>query len=750
MALLAKLRGIFSGGKPEVAVQSGTPSEQALAKGLPLLQAGEREKARACFEEVLAVEPDNARALHFLGVLAAQDGNFSHATDLISRAVEIGSPDAEMCSNLGNALSELGRIDDAMAAYDRAILIDPNYAYAYLNRAHRFLGLKKLPAALADFEAFLERIPQHAEAWQLRGDTQVALRRYEEGLNSYSTALKLAPSYILFINRGSTLEKLHRFEEAANDFRRAIEIAPDNFLAYFNLGTVLHKNFKIEEAIAAFDKAIRLNPQFALAYHCRASAYDKLRRYHDAIADYSKAIQFGDGYTSSPDMLLYTKLKICDWDDMKELCSLILKGIERGEESARPFLMLALSGQLAVQRKTADIVAKNTRDNAPPFPPLARYDRHDRIRVGYFSADLRNHPVTYLTAELFELHDRERFEIVAFSFGPYDDLTRRVNAAVDDYIDARTLSDEDVVKLARTLEIDIAVDLGGYTDNNRSSLFAMRVAPIQVSYLGFPGTMGEGMHDYLLADSMLIPQELAHWYAEKIVYLPVYQVNDSKRTISERVFSRAELGLPESGFVYCCFNNPIKFNPEIFDVWSRILRRVEDSVIFLLADSADATGNITKEFAARGVAAERIVLGGRLNRPEYLARYRSCDLFLDTLPFNAGTTASDALWAGLPVLTCIGEAFASRMAASLLTSLKLPELVTATLQDYEELAVELAAPGSGLAGLRERLAIGLREELLFDTRLVSRYIETAYSMMYERDRNNLLPEAITIPIQARS
>jgi predicted O-linked N-acetylglucosamine transferase (SPINDLY family) len=392
----------------------------------------------------------------------------------------------------------------------------------------------------------------------------------------------------------------------------------------------------------------------------------------------------------------------------------------------------------------ADVVASRLLPEHVHYPPPEKYGNHEKIRIGYFSADLRNHPVTYLTAELFELHDKDQFEVVAFSYGTYDQLTSRVNAAVDDFVDARTLSDDDVINLARTLELDIAVDLGGYTANNRTVPFAGRVAPIQVSYLGYPGTMGNGVHDYLLADRVLIPEALEHGYAEKIARLPVYQVNDTKRAISDRVFTRAELNIPEEGFVFCCFNNPVKFNPLMFDTWSSILRRDEKSVLFLLADNDIANKNIILELNKRGVATDRIILGERLPRPEYLARYRACDLFLDTLPFNAGATASDALWAGLPVLTCTGEAFASRMAASLLTSLKLPELITTSLDEYVETAVQLASNPEKAADLRARLAHGIRAGLLFDTPSVVKHIEKAFKVMHNRHLQGLPPQTFEI------
>lgn len=752
MNWLSRLRTRITGGKREADVRPAAMTDrvqQRLTEGMAHLNAGRAESARACFNEILSLEPEHSQALHFLGILHAQAGEFERAAELIGRAVMLGPPNAELFGNFGNALRKLDRTEEALAAYDQASVIDPNYVYTYFNRGYLCLEIADWNGALANFDTFIERMPESADAWNGRGDALSRLKRHEEALMSFDRALALAPqSANVLINRGSALTALRRYTEAADAFRQAIRLEPDNYVAHYNLGTVLLQGLlSAAEAVGEFDEALRLKPDYGPSYHNRANAHDDLGRYREAIADFQSALHYGSEEASTPGMLMYTRMRICEWDNFAERRADIVTRTENGERVTVAFMVLALTGQLSVQRKIADIVAAYYVSNTTVFPSIEKRPRHERIRVGYFSADLRNHPVAYLTAELFELHDPSKFEIVVFSFGPYDELTRRVNAAVEDYIDARTLTDEDVVELARTLKIDIAVDLGGYTAHNRSSIFAMRVAPIQVSYLGYPGTMGSGMHDYLMADHVLIPAEHEHWYAEKIAFLPVYQINDSKRQISDHAFTRTELGLPEDGFVFCCFNNTVKFNPELFDVWSRIVKAVEGSVLFLLAGSEDATRNLIREAEARGISADRIVLGGRLARPEYLARYRACDLFLDTLPFNAGTTASDALWAGLPVLTCMGDAFASRMAGSLLTALKLPELITSTLEEYERVAIKLATDATSLSALRDRLAKALRDELLFDTRSVTRHIETAYSMMYERYLADLPIEAIEVSRQ---
>jgi predicted O-linked N-acetylglucosamine transferase (SPINDLY family) len=373
----------------------------------------------------------------------------------------------------------------------------------------------------------------------------------------------------------------------------------------------------------------------------------------------------------------------------------------------------------------------------PPRP------RHDRIRIGYFSANYYNHAVAYLIAELFERHDRSRFEILGFSFGPdaKDEMSQRVSVAMDRFLDVRSLSDRSVAQLSREHEVDIAVDLMGFTKDNRFGIFAERAAPIQVNYLGYPGTTGADCMDYLIADRTLIPESSRQHYSEKIVYLPdSYQVNDSKRLISEKTSSRAEEGLPEQGFVFCCFNNNYKIVPGTFDRWMRILGQVEGSVLWLLEDNPWAGGNLRKEATRRGISPERLVFARRLPLAEHLARHRLADLFLDTLPYNAHTTASDALRAGLPVLTCLGEAFASRVAATLLRAVDLPELITTSEAEYEALAVEIALNSERCHAIRERLRQNLPTAPLFNTRSYTNHLEAAYGAMYERYQTGLPPE----------
>jgi len=373
--------------------------------------------------------------------------------------------------------------------------------------------------------------------------------------------------------------------------------------------------------------------------------------------------------------------------------------------------------------------------------------KKNRIRIGYYSSDFYNHATSYLIAELIELHNRKIFEVIAFSFGrdSKDKMQLRISKAFDQFIDVRLKSDKDIAIISREMSIDIAIDLKGFTQGQRLGIFSYRAAPIQVNYIGYPGSMASEYIDYIIADRLLIPSQSRKYYSEKIVYLPnSYQVNDRKREITDKLFTKEELGLPPDGFVFCCFNNNFKITPYIFDEWVRILEAVAGSILWLLEDNPTAKVNLQKEIRQRGIEPSRLIFAKRLELPHHLARHRVADLFLDTSPCNAHTTASDALWAGLPVLTCIGESFASRVAASLLNAIELPELITTSKEQYVNTAIELATKPEKLNTIKEKLNRNRLTTALFDTQRYTKHIEDAFTQMYERYQTNLSPDNIFI------
>jgi predicted O-linked N-acetylglucosamine transferase (SPINDLY family) len=439
-------------------------------------------------------------------------------------------------------------------------------------------------------------------------------------------------------------------------------------------------------------------------------------------------------------------MQVCDWHDMHEDLERITDGLRAHLPVCLPFAALALLDSPALHRAAAESWIREEAPSDLSLGAIRVRSRPPKIRIGYFSADLRSHPVAQLAAGLFESHDRSRFEVTAFAFGPRanDAVQTRLMKAFERYIDVRDRSDREVAALAREIGIDIAVDLNGITQHSRSKIFALRAAPVQVNYLGFPGTMGAGYMDYLVADRTVIPREHRPHYAEKIIYLPdSFLPFDSSYAIADKKFTRESLGLPPKGFVFCCFNSIYKITPTVFDSWMKILKRVDGSTLWLSQPNAAAAGNLRKEAARRGIDPERLVFAPRwASSPEHLARLRVADLFLDTLPYNAHATALDALWATLPVLTCEGQGFAGRVAASLLRAVDLPELITGSLAQYEDTASQLAEEPERLAQLRRRLAQNRSSTPLFDTEKYTRNLEAAYEHIHERYRSGAAPEHV--------
>jgi predicted O-linked N-acetylglucosamine transferase (SPINDLY family) len=558
------------------------------------------------------------------------------------------------------------------------------------------------------------------------------LQRYQEAVASFDQAILLDPSHAnAYGNRGNALIELRQYQRALESYDHVIRLAPDYAPAHNARATALHGLRQYPAAVESWDKAILLKPDYADAHANRGIALFEIAQYKQALESFENALRLKPDYKYLTGMRLHLKRLLCDWQDLENQTRHLESQITRGEKAAPPFMLLALTASPAVQRKAAEIFVQDRYPDAAGTLP--QRPRRDKIRVGYFSADFHNHAICYLMAELFERHDKTRFELLAFSFGrdQQDEMRARVSAAMDRFLDVRFLSDSEVAQLSRELEVDIAVDLMGFTQHGRTGIFARRAAPVQVNYLGYPGTMGASYIDYLIADRTLIPEASRQHYAEEIVYLPDSFQANSRALPARQLYTRAAARLPEQGFVYCCFNNNYKMTPAMFDVWMRILERVEGSVLWLLEGNPWAADNLRQEAARRGISPQRLIFARGLPLAEHVARQQLADLFLDTLPFNAGAMASPALWAGLPVLTCMGETFAGRMAASLLRAVDLPELVTETIPEYEALAVELALDRDRYRELRQRLQRNRLTAPLFDTARFTRHLEAAYSAMYE-------------------
>ncbi len=614
----------------------------------------------------------------------------------------------------GLALHRRSAVDQAAARYGEVLRADPANADAlyYLALISCQHGRFEEGAELA--RKSLASDPKQARSHVILGRALHALGLHDDALASFDRAIAQAPELApAHANRADVLSKIGRNAEALDSYDRALALAADSVADWMNRGVALIALNRHDEAVASFDRGFALDPDFAQADDFRVP-------------------------------LLLSKLRICEWTDLAAQTAQLLAMVRAEKPLSLPYAIVAIPASPDEQLQCA----RRYVQEQPAYPPLWQGEvyAHDRLRVAYLSADFNEHPTAYLMAGLFEQHDRSRFEITAFSFGLNDNspARRRLEAAFEHFIDVRDNSDQEIAELMRRSEIDIAVDLMGFTKDNRLGVLARRAAPIQVNYLGYPGTTGAPYMDYILADATVIPEDHDAFYAECVVRLPgTYQINDNRRAMSQRTPTRGECGLPQNGFVFCCFNNPQKITPEMFDIWMRLLRATAGSVLWLITGNAKAAANLRLEAGNRGVAPERLIFAPKASVPDHLARHRLADLCLDTLPYNAHTTASDALWAGLPVLTCLGETFAGRVAASLLRAIDLDELITRTLAEYEALALRLARDPGYLAMIKDTLARNRDTSPLFDTQSATRHIEIAYRTMADIARRGEKPRSFS-------
>jgi predicted O-linked N-acetylglucosamine transferase (SPINDLY family) len=725
-----------------------TSIEELLQKAHIAYAAGDWDFAGKLCAQALHAQAHCVPALNLLGIIKAQAGHPEEAAVLLERVVTAMPENPVAHNNYGNVLRDLGRHQQAAERYDRAIKLDPGYAEAYNNRGAALAALRRPHDALDSYDSAVRLRADYAEAHYNRGVTLHELMRVDEALECYARALAIQPSFAMALyNQGNALQDLRHQEASMRSYRAAIQANDSLAEAHNNLGAVLRDLGDTDQALACFARALQINPALVEAYLNRGHTFAVLMRPEEALANYGMALKFMPERPWLYGAWLYAKMQLCDWPDMQSLIGELILRVNARQQAAQPLIVLAVSDDLQLHRRVAEIAAGAYDSGNPPLPQLSPRRRREIIRVGYYSADFHGHATAILAAGLFELHDRRQFEIIALSFGPNrnDSMRRRLLKAFDRFIDVSQRSDRKVAQLSRELEIDIAVDLKGYTRDARPRIFMQRAAPIQVNYLGFPGTMAAESIDYIVADATVIPEASRDHYSEKVVYLPhSYQVNDRNRDPPGPELSRIQLGLPPEAFVFCCFNSPYKITPATFDVWMRILRQLPTSLLWLYADNQTAAGNLRREASRRGIDATRLRFAMPASQTEHLARQPAADLFLDTFPCGAHTTASDALWMGLPVLTRQGQSFQSKVAASLLRAVGLHELVTATDDQYEAMAISLATDPRRMAEIRARLHANRLTTPLFNTELYTRHLEQAYRQMAERHYAGLAPADIQI------
>jgi predicted O-linked N-acetylglucosamine transferase (SPINDLY family) len=736
--------------------------------GNALLAIGSAAEAVASYRTALAIEPASARGHNNLGQALMQLQRFEEARASYQRAIELDPRYAIAHNNLGVLLYKQGECEAALACYRRALELDPSLAEAHNNCGNALLQLDAAQQALQHYEQALSLRPAlfsrgnepsrpdpgHAEALSNCASALLCMKRPEEALRYCERALALKHDLVeAHNNLGGALRQLRRFAEASAAFERALQIKADYAPALSNLAHILLAHRRYAEAIAYCDRAIALQAELAEAHDQRALALLLEKRPDEAVRGYARLLQIEPHYKFAAGALFGARLACCDWEHYQESCEQLSGLVQQCQPSVQPFTFLSVSQSSELQLRCARTYAEH---QLPAHCRLAwsgKRHQHERVRIAYLSADFHQHATAILATGLFEAHDRERFETIAVSFGPDDSspMRHRLQAAFERFIDVREFGDAQAVQLLRSMEVDIAVDLKGYTADCRPGILARRAAPIQVSYLGYPGSMGLEQIDYLLADRIVLPPEQHRHFSEQIVYLPhCYQVNDNRRPLPQAIPTRLEAGLPATGFVFCCFNHSYKITPTVFEIWLRLLQRLPGSVLWLLEDNAAAPRNLRREAQRQGVDGGRLVFAPRVGHEQHLARHCLADLFLDTLPYNAHTTSSDALWAGLPVLTCLGDTFPGRVAASLLAAIGLPELITLDLRHYEARAFELASDPLQLGALRSRLAENRNTEPLFDTARFCRQLESAYTRMWQRYQSALDPQGFSVEPQVTS
>jgi len=699
------------------------------------------EAAIKNYEKVLIIKPDFAELHNNLGVIYHGIGEIDSARHHLENAVRIMPEFVEAFNNLGNVYKELKQADRAIDCYKNAVAINPELADGYFNIGLVLQEQKQFDLAINSFEMAISIDPNYYDAHFNTANILQDLGQLDDAVQSYQKTLKIKQDNTeAHYELGLTFMQLGKLDASIESYENALSINPNYGDVHNSLGNIFNQLGQFEKALLSYENALSISPKNAEAYFNLGNLMLDLNQLDKAIANYEHALKLKPGIDCNFGNLVHTKMHLCSWDDFSDNLEELLEKINRNEKTISPFSLAALIDDAKIQLKNAQIFAKQKYPKNSALSKNYNYSTHKKIRIGYFSADFREHPVSYLSAELYELHNRSQFEIYAFSFGPdtQDVMNLRIKAGVDNFYDVHNMSYKDIALLSRSMEIDIAIDLGGFSANNRLEIFAITAAPIQINYFGYPGTMGADFFDYIVGDETLIPEDQKSNYAENIIYLPsCYMPQDNSKQISDKPITRQECNLPENSFVFCCFNNSYKITPKEFDIWMRLLNKVDGSVLWLLEANKLSVDNLKFEAEKRGVKADRLIFANKLAIEEHLARQKLADLFLDTFNFNAHTTASDALWVGLPVLTKIGKGFSARVAGSLLTSMEVPELITTSEKEYEAKALDLAINPEKLLLIKKKLADKRSTAPLFDTETYTKNLEKAYIKAYERYSSSL-------------
>lgn len=725
-----------------------TDPDALLRLAAALQQSGRHREALTMIGKLLETRPDHAVGWNLCGSLHLESGAVAEALQSYERALALNEGYAVARHNRAVALMQSGRSSEAEQEFAHLVALKPRDGRGLEALGICLAAQGKHSEALAVFDQALASSAGGVTLHRNRAELLRNLNRAAEALASYDCAVSAGDDAELRAGRGMVLLSLQRDREALSDFDRVLALSRVNAGGWLGRGIASFRLGRLREALAAFDECLHLRPDDKDALYNRVNTRLLLKQFDQGARDAEKLLQLDPDYPYALGLLLHARLCACDWGDYDRLRLRAANAVMQGRRAVHPFLNLAISDSPALNLRAAGIFA---RDNQTPDLPVfwrGKVYRHDRMRIAYLSADFHEHATAFLMAGVFEQHDRSCFETIAFSYGPDDrsGMRQRLEKAFDQFLDVCALPDRAIAEKLREMEVDIAIDLKGYTGGARPGILAQRAAPVQVHYLGYPGSLGASTVDYLIVDKIVIPPGLAESHAERIVYLPgCYQCNDYALPDPASVPARATLGLPENAFVFCCFNSSFKIGPESFGVWMQLLHEVPDSVLWLLKSSPVAAVNLRREAARYGIAPDRLIFTEMVPHSEHLARLCAADLALDTFPYGAHTTASNTVRAGVPLLTIAGASFASRVAASILTASGLSELIVTSAEEYLNRAIALGRNPEELAAIRGELRAKRAALPLFDTVLFTRRLERAYAMMYERSRTGLPPASFTVP-----
>ena len=623
-----------------------------------------------------------------------------------------------------------GKINEALNLYLELIENDKNNPQLLFLLGTAYVQIEKTVEGIDYLKKSLSIKPENASAHSNLGNALKNLNRYEEALESFDKAIQLNPNFAdAYSNRGVILQEMKRFDEALQSYDSAIKLNPNHFFSHGNKGITLKDLNRYEEAIKSYDKAIQINPNFIEAYNNKGNALKDLKRFSEALDNYKKILEIKPEYEYNIGRVLHFSMFICDWKNFDKLSEKINFGLEKKNKVIEPFSFLGISDNPEHAKYAAEIYVKNKLTKKFNFNPQIKKQNHKKPRIGYFSGDFHDHPVLHLMMDVFKNHDKSKFDIFAFSHGveKNDKWRIEVKNYLTQFIDIVEVSDKEAVNIARNLELDIAIDLSGLTGNPRGGIFSNRVAPIQINYLGYPGTYGADYIDYIIADEIVIPKENLKFYSEEVLYLPeCYQSNMKSREVTKKDFKRSDFGLPEGAFIFSSFNNIYKITPGMFDIWMQILKNVPNSVLWILKSNETATSNLKNEANKKDVNPDRIILADHLPNDEHLKRIKLADLFLDSFPYNAHTTASDAVRMGIPIITLKGRSFQSRVGSSILNCINMKELITINKTDYINLAIDLAKNPAKLKKIKDDLENNVNNSSLFDSSKFTKNLEGLY------------------------